>query len=216
MPLTLPEALEKVEQLDAKIKTFEAEAEARKTAEAETKKAEGEAKKDAEAKKAEAEDKEKMAEAKKMMKAAYDEKDPEKVREKIAEAYKHMGGEAKKAEADDDEDKKEEDEEKEAMKAELKRPRLQILTASYKGRVDDKTLQTFTAQWNKMTFTQLDAEIEKVKPFIAKAVHAVNTATATPLGIGTTLPTSFSAKKEDEFSAKMKDMTVNELFGGSD
>src|SRR6185312_14605792 len=161
MPLTLPEALEKVEQLDAKIKTFEAEAEATKKAEAEAKKVEAEAKKSAEAKKAEAEGKEKMAEAKKMMKAAYDE------------------------------------EEKEAMKAELKKPRLQILTASYKGRVDDKTLETFTAQWKNMTFTQLDAEIEKVKPFIAKTV-SVNTATTTPLGMGTTLSSPFSASKTED------------------
>lgn len=215
MTLTLPEAITKIEQLDAKIKTFEAEAEATKKAEAEAKRAEAEAKKSAEAKKAEAEGKEKMAEAKKMMKAAYDEEDPEKVREKIAEAYKHMGGEAKKAETDEKKDDKD-DEEKEAMKAELKKPRLQILTASYKGRVDDKTLEAFTAQWKNMTFTQLDAEIEKVKPFIAKIISA-NTATATPLGMGTTLSSPFSASKtEDAFSASMKDMSVNKLFGGSD
>jgi len=214
MALTLPEAIDKIEQLDAKIKTFEAEAKKKADADAEAKKAEADAEaKKAEAKKAEAEGKEKMAEAKKMMKAAYDEEDPEKVRERIAEAYKKMGGEAKKAESESEDDK-EEDEEKEAMKAELKKPRLQILTASYKGRVDEKTLEVFTAQWNKMTFTQLDAEIQKVKPFIAKTI-STNTATAVPLGMGTTLPVSYVAKKE-EFNASMKEMSVSKLFGGHD
>lgn len=149
----------------------------------------------------------------KAMKAAMDEKDESKKAEAMKEAMKHYKAE------DDSEDKKvdakkaeEEKEEKEAMKAELAKSRLQVLTAAYKNRVDEKTLTEYTAQWNKQSFKQLDAEIEKIKPFIGKTIPKQES--QIPLSpMGSTM--TFSASKtDDEYSAKVDKMTVDQLFNG--
>lgn len=149
----------------------------------------------------------------KAMKAAMDEKDEDKKAEKMKEAMSHY-----KAESDGDEDKKvdakkaeEEKEEKEAMKAELAKSRLQVLTASYKGRVDDKKLESFQASWKKMSFRELDAEIDKIKPFAAKTIIKTEEIPLSP--VGSTLQFSGSVEK-DEYSAKVDKMTVTEIFGG--
>lgn len=221
--ITIPEAIKKIDELSAKVKDFETYVAEAKKAEAEAKKAEGakcgecgstshSTSEHAEAKKADAEKDEDMKEAKKMLKAATEEQDPEKVKEKVQAAYKKMGmkaeGEARKADTLKEEEEKTE---KEAMKAELSKSRLQILTAAYKGRVDEKTLTEYTAQWKKQSFKQLDAEIEKIKPFVAKTIIAQKEESQ-PLGFST-LQFSASTNK-DEYSAKIHEMSDADLFGG--
>lgn len=146
----------------------------------------------------------------KAMKAAMDEKDEKKQAEAMKEAMTHY-----KAEGDEDEKK---DDEKEAMKAEIEtlraeaiKPKLQILTAAYKAvKTDDKTIAAYTAEWKKQTLSQLDAEIDKVKPFMARTITAPKEEKQ-PLGFSTF---QFNASTEDEYSASLKTKTDSELFGG--
>jgi len=210
--LTIPEMQKAITEYKAElttlkttIDTFKAEVEATKKAESE--------KEEIKKKVEEGPNNEgKNAKFHKAMKAAMDEKDEGKKAEYMKEAMKHY-----KAESDGDEDKKkdaetkkEDDEEKEAMKAELAKSRLQVLTASYTGRVDEKKLKEFTAQWNKMSFKQLDAEIDKIKPFAARTI--IPKQEEQPLGFST-LQFSGSTDK-DEYSAKVEKMSDAELFGG--
>lgn len=216
--LTVPEAIEKIEKLDKDFTVYKAEAEAKiKKAEAEAeaaKKAEAEAKK-AKTKKADAEtEEERKAKFHKAMKAATEETDEEKKKEYMKEAMSHY-------KADDDPDKEPDKEtEKEAsltakityLSSIIKGPQLKYLEDSYKGRVDDKTLVAYKTQWEKLEPEQLDAEIKKVQPFVAKTRDQTNGTTQVPLGFSThTAPQVYVASK-DEFSAKLKELSTEKLF----
>ena len=201
-------------EAEGKIKKAEAEAEKAKK-EAEAKKGEGEAKKGS-----------KYPKTMRAMKAAEEEKDEEKKAVLMAEAMKHFKSESeeektamgpetleeqKKEHKADDE--KEEEEEKEAMKAELKilrheaaKPRIAVLNASYKGRISADKLQTYNASWKDMSITELDAEIERVKPFVGESIIKQ------PLGFSTFETPTYSASKEDTFEADLQKKSVAELF----
>ena len=97
--LTLPEAMKKIQEFKGKFETMDKTISELTTYVAEAKKAEGakcaecgstshSTSEHAEAKKADAEKDEDMKEAKKMLKAATEEQDPEKVKEKVQAAYK--------------------------------------------------------------------------------------------------------------------------------
>lgn len=204
MQKAIAESQEQLKVFKANYETFKAEAEA-KIKKAETEKEE--IKKKIEEKGPNNEGK--NAKFHKAMKAAMDEEDEEKKAEHMKEAMKHYV-----ADKDDDEEEarkaEAEKEEKEAMKAELQKSRLQVLTASYEGRVDKKKLEEFTAQWKQMSFKQLDAEIEKIRPFAARTIQKPEE--KQPLGFSTL---QFSASTEkDTFSAKVDEMKVDQLFGG--
>ena len=88
-----------------------------------------------------------------------------------------MGKHSKKGDDGDDDEKKKkmkEMEEKNAsMAQDIKRlnamasqPRIDALKHAYKGMVDEETLKTKTASWEKMTMEELNAAYETIKPFI--------------------------------------------------
>jgi len=211
--LTIPEMQKAIIEYKAELSTLKTSIDTFK-AEAEARKAESEKEKIKENEREGPNNEGKNAKFYKAMKAAMDEKDEDKKAEYMKEAMKHY-----KAESDGDEDKKvdakkaeEEKEEKEAMKAELAKSRLQVLTASYKGRVDDKKLEAFTASWKKMSFRELDAEIDKIAPFAAKII--TKTESQIPLSpVGSTMTFS-GGNTQDEYSAKVEKMTVDQLFNG--
>jgi len=114
----------------------------------------------------------------------------------------------------------EDDEEKKAMKAQLeyqnniiKKPKLQILEAAYTGVGTDKSkLEEFKADWNKMTLPQLDAAIEMAKPIIELSGKTIETIPS-PLSLSNGMSTfTGSVKTDNEYSAKVDKMTVEELF----
>ncbi|MDE1866784.1 MAG: hypothetical protein KGI08_03615 [Thaumarchaeota archaeon] len=205
MQKAISESQEQLKVFKANYETFKAEAEA-KIKKAETEKEE--IKKKIEEKGPDHEGK--NAKFHKAMKAAMEETDEKKQAEAMKEAMKHY----KADEEEDEEEKKEaeaEKEEKEAMKAELAKSRLQILTAAYKAaKVDDKKITEYAARWNKMSFKELDAEIDMIKPFIAKTVIAPKEEKV-PLGFSTL---QFNASTEDEFSASLKKVSDADLFNG--
>jgi hypothetical protein len=219
--LTLDEMETKLTELSA---NYEKKSKELDEFKAEVEKKAEDAKKAEEAKKAAEEDldkpkkDEKNAKFHKAMKAAMEEKDETKKAAKIAEAMTHY-----KAGDDEEEKDKKDDKDKEAMKAELtflrkeaSKPRLQFLEAAYKGRVDDKELSAYKANWEKSTVEQLDAEISKVKPFVkmTKELSAGN-GTPTPISFSTIeIPTQFKGSVEDTFSASLEKLTPAELFGG--
>jgi hypothetical protein len=132
-------------------------------------------------------------------------------------ACKHFKGmdeeEDKKDEEKEDEDKK--DEEKEAMKAELiylrkqaSLPKITFLEKAFEGRIDAKALAAMRVEWEKQTPEQLDAEIQKIKPFVAMQTPQ----TQEPIGFSSLeLPAPFTGAVQDEYIAKINKMSVSEL-----
>jgi hypothetical protein len=146
---------------------------------------------------------------KKHMKAAMDEPDEEKKARHMKEAMKHYKA------SDEEEDK--EDEEKEALKAQLtvlegmaKKPAMEFLTAAYKDKVDEATLKEYTANWNKLSFTELNAKVKEVAAFVGNIVK--KTETETPIGFGTFQLPFMGSTVKDEYIASLEKKTDAELF----
>lgn len=93
------------------------------------------------------------------------------------------------------------------LRAEVVKPRIAQLNASFKGRVSEEKLKEYQAQWSEMSVQQLDAEIERITPFVGSAIKH---ASAEPLGYSTF--ETYKASNADTFSAEMEKKTVQELF----
>lgn len=221
---TIPEALEKIDELTGEVenlKTVKTEFDTYKAAMEEKMKT---AMEETDEKKDEKKAMHKMKGMSKKfhaaMKAAMDETDEEKKKTKMEAAMKLYNSQE---EEDTEEDKEKEKKEAEMtaeltiLRKEVSKPRLQFLEASYKGRVPEDILKAYKASWEKMNITQLDGEVNKVKPFIKmqKSSSQLEGAKGEPLGFSTfTFPESFSAETKDEYSAKVEKMTPDEIFGG--
>ena len=112
------------------------------------------------------------------------------------------------------------DEENKAMKAQLdyqdtiiKKPKLQILEAAYTNAgVEKETVEGYKADWNKMSLPDLDKAINLAKPIIELSGKVIET--PTPLGLSQGLSTFTGSIKSgnEEFSAKVDKMSLEELF----
>ena len=152
---------------------------------------------------------------------ANEEEDKDKRAELVKAALKAMDEKNDEHESSTVKADHENDEEKKAMKAQLdyqdkiiKMPKLQILTAAYEGVGTEKSkLAEYVADWNKMTPQQLDGAIEKAKPIIELTGKTIEIPQA-PLGLsqGMSAFTGSTKSGNEEFSAKVDKMSVEELF----
>lgn len=223
MASSLQELSDKVDTLNAQVD--EKEKEAKKAAE-ETEKEHKDAMddmeknhkdamddKEKEAKKAAEDDKEKHDAVLKAVLQAMDEEDKDKRAELVkAAVVEHKDDKHTQSSNNND------DEEKKALKAQvnytnklLKKPKLQVLEATYvKAGIDKSKLKTYKADWDKMTLEQLDGAIEKIQPLVA----SFGMETPEPLSLGTGLSSELSASVNinEEYSAKVDKMSTEELF----
>jgi len=153
---------------------------------------------------------------------AMEEEDPEKRKQAIKEAVEvqHKDDVHTETAKYGDHEMKEMKEENKSMKAQLeyqntiiKKPKLQILQATYeKAGTDEKTIKAYKAEWDEMTPQQLDGAIEKLKPLMESLGASVKE-TQEPISLGQSIEFTASTKSgNEEYSAKVDKMSTAELF----
>ena len=125
----------------------------------------------------------------KAMYKAMDEKDPEKMKAGMKSAMDMKEEETEKS-AEEDKEKTEMKAQIESLKGIVSLPKLTFLANSYKQTdITQAEFKELTAAWDEMSIKELDAEILKIKPFVAELKASI---TATPANNPTEQPATNS------------------------